>query len=277
MQWFIGNENVSSLCVFPQKVKMLPCNAALSQPRVPYGLARSLQLATRTRTGCVVARHGRAASCNSKKSHHGRVGAVKGRMPRRSIRVSADSAGAEAEAEAEPTPTAEPTAETLEQPNSVREFKDIGMDDVAEVGGKNASLGEMFAKLTGQVRVPTPYTELNPQASPWSSAPYAVALSSWVCSDLTFFNPRGILSLEKTHTAGSACARWLRHHGECVPRVSHLQQPDGENHRGTGRVGREGHGGAEQHGRLHPSMDRARSVAAGAGHSDLRRVPQAGA
>ena len=171
MHWFVGNENVSSL--FPQKVNMLPCNAALSQPRVPYGLARSLQLATRTRTGCVVARHGGAASCNSKKSHHhaffaGNAGVVKGRMPRRSIRVSADSAGAEAEAEAEPTPTAEPTAETLEQPNYVREFKDIGMDDVAEVGGKNASLGEMFAKLTDQVRVPTPYTELNPQASPWS-------------------------------------------------------------------------------------------------------------
>lgn len=86
-------------------------------------------------------------------------------MPRRSMRVwAADSAGAEAEAE--PTPTAEPTVETLEPaaseeptaelPNYVRQFKDIGMDDVADVGGKNASLGEMFAKLTDKVERPTP-------------------------------------------------------------------------------------------------------------------------
>jgi hypothetical protein len=82
-------------------------------------------------------------------------------LPRRSMRTwAADSAGAEAE----PAPTAEAASETLEQlepitseartaeqPNYVRQFKDIGMDNVAEVGGKNASLGEMFAKLSDKV------------------------------------------------------------------------------------------------------------------------------
>ncbi len=37
----------------------------------------------------------------------------------------------------------------------VRFFEDMGIDDVPLVGGKNASLGEMFQKLSGQgVRVP---------------------------------------------------------------------------------------------------------------------------
>src|ERR1700756_103627 len=37
----------------------------------------------------------------------------------------------------------------------VRFFEDFGIDDVPLVGGKNASLGEMFQKLSGQgVRVP---------------------------------------------------------------------------------------------------------------------------
>ena len=37
----------------------------------------------------------------------------------------------------------------------VKWFKEIGIEDVAEVGGKNASLGEMFQNLTGEgVRVP---------------------------------------------------------------------------------------------------------------------------
>ena len=37
----------------------------------------------------------------------------------------------------------------------VRFFEEFGIDDVPLVGGKNASLGEMFQKLSGQgVRVP---------------------------------------------------------------------------------------------------------------------------
>jgi len=37
----------------------------------------------------------------------------------------------------------------------VKWFKEIGIDDVAEVGGKNASLGEMYRTLTQEgVRVP---------------------------------------------------------------------------------------------------------------------------
>jgi len=39
--------------------------------------------------------------------------------------------------------------------NYIRFFEEVGIDDVPLVGGKNASLGEMFQKLTGQgVRVP---------------------------------------------------------------------------------------------------------------------------
>lgn len=37
----------------------------------------------------------------------------------------------------------------------IRWFKELGLDDVAQVGGKNASLGEMYQQLTGEgVRVP---------------------------------------------------------------------------------------------------------------------------
>jgi len=38
---------------------------------------------------------------------------------------------------------------------NVKWFNEIGIDDVAEVGGKNASLGEMYQNLTSEgVRVP---------------------------------------------------------------------------------------------------------------------------
>jgi pyruvate,water dikinase len=38
---------------------------------------------------------------------------------------------------------------------NIRWFRDIGLDDVASVGGKNASLGELYSVLSGQdVRVP---------------------------------------------------------------------------------------------------------------------------
>ena len=37
---------------------------------------------------------------------------------------------------------------------NIRWFRDIGLDDVALVGGKNASLGELYSVLSGQgVRV----------------------------------------------------------------------------------------------------------------------------
>jgi pyruvate,water dikinase len=32
----------------------------------------------------------------------------------------------------------------------IRWFKTLGLNDVAQVGGKNASLGEMYQKLTGE-------------------------------------------------------------------------------------------------------------------------------
>jgi pyruvate,water dikinase len=37
----------------------------------------------------------------------------------------------------------------------IRWFEELGMEDVPQVGGKNASLGEMYQKLTAHgVRVP---------------------------------------------------------------------------------------------------------------------------
>ena len=36
----------------------------------------------------------------------------------------------------------------METQTYVRWFKDLGVDDVAEVGGKNASLGELYRELT---------------------------------------------------------------------------------------------------------------------------------
>jgi len=32
--------------------------------------------------------------------------------------------------------------------NYIKKFKEIGIEDIAKVGGKNSSLGEMFSKLT---------------------------------------------------------------------------------------------------------------------------------
>ncbi len=43
----------------------------------------------------------------------------------------------------------------MSDPTYVSFFEEFGIDDVASVGGKNASLGEMYQKLSGQgVRVP---------------------------------------------------------------------------------------------------------------------------
>ena len=45
--------------------------------------------------------------------------------------------------------------ETLERSPYIRMFEEVGIDDVPSVGGKNASLGEMYRKLSNQgVRVP---------------------------------------------------------------------------------------------------------------------------
>lgn len=47
----------------------------------------------------------------------------------------------------------------MNMPQYVRFFQEFGIDDVALVGGKNASLGEMFEKLSGQgVRIPHGFT-----------------------------------------------------------------------------------------------------------------------
>ena len=43
----------------------------------------------------------------------------------------------------------------MSKPTYVRFFNEFGNEDVALVGGKNASLGEMYQKLSGQgVRIP---------------------------------------------------------------------------------------------------------------------------
>ncbi len=43
----------------------------------------------------------------------------------------------------------------MRQPTYVSFFEEFGIDDVPKVGGKNASLGEMYRNLSGKgVRVP---------------------------------------------------------------------------------------------------------------------------
>ncbi|HUM64494.1 MAG TPA: PEP/pyruvate-binding domain-containing protein, partial [Chitinophagaceae bacterium] len=34
--------------------------------------------------------------------------------------------------------------------NYIKKFSEIGIDDIAAVGGKNASLGEMYSKLSSR-------------------------------------------------------------------------------------------------------------------------------
>ena len=48
----------------------------------------------------------------------------------------------------------------------VRRFADIGIDDVAMVGGKNASLGEMYC-LLGGAGVPVPDGPAGPAECSW--------------------------------------------------------------------------------------------------------------
>ena len=46
----------------------------------------------------------------------------------------------------------------MRNPTYVRFFEEFGIEDVPLVGGKNASLGEMYQKLSGEgVRVPNGY------------------------------------------------------------------------------------------------------------------------
>ncbi len=43
------------------------------------------------------------------------------------------------------------TTATVTGTDMIRWFHEVGLDDVATVGGKNASLGEMYRELTPQV------------------------------------------------------------------------------------------------------------------------------
>jgi len=53
------------------------------------------------------------------------------------------------------TAAAAMTATTVARRVLIREFEEIGLDDIASVGGKNASLGEMYRQLTPKgIRVP---------------------------------------------------------------------------------------------------------------------------
>lgn len=62
------------------------------------------------------------------------------------VSANAVAPGAESRAPVEITPT--PLASGPAKPRFIRWFADIGLEDVSVVGGKNASLGEMYRELT---------------------------------------------------------------------------------------------------------------------------------
>ncbi|MGA2303965.1 MAG: hypothetical protein ABSH29_07150 [Acidimicrobiales bacterium] len=50
----------------------------------------------------------------------------------------------------------------MTNPTYVKFFEEFGIDDVSSVGGKNASLGEMYQKLSGKgVRIPNGYDSMS--------------------------------------------------------------------------------------------------------------------
>ena len=94
--------------------------------------------------------------------------------------------------------------------NYVRFFEEIGIDDVPLVGGKNASLGEMFQKLSGQgVRVPhgfattsAAYQHMLERAGAWDAL--HAELDDLDADDVTELARRGkrareIVSYERAH------------------------------------------------------------------------------
>jgi pyruvate,water dikinase len=90
----------------------------------------------------------------------------------------------------------------------IRKFEDIGMDDVPRVGGKNASLGEMYRNLAADgVRVTAgfavtadAYRHMMDAAGAWE--PLHAALDGLDVDDVTDLARRGLLAREIVYGAG---------------------------------------------------------------------------
>jgi len=101
-----------------------------------------------------------------------------------------------------------PRAATDGEARYVRFFRDIGIDDVALVGGKNASLGEMYARLSDSgVRVPNgfavtadAYRHMLDKAGAW--APLHAALDDLDVADVADLARRGKRARELVYGAG---------------------------------------------------------------------------
>lgn len=63
----------------------------------------------------------------------------------------------------------------------LRFFREIGIDDLPSVGGKNASLGEMYQKLSSQgVRVPNGFAYFTTSKSIFSTIPTVLGVVSYL-------------------------------------------------------------------------------------------------
>jgi len=90
----------------------------------------------------------------------------------------------------------------------VRWFRDLGVDDVARVGGKNASLGEMYRELTPKgVRVPNgfaitarAYRDMLSEAGAWE--PLHELLDDLDKNDIAELARRGQVARELVYRAG---------------------------------------------------------------------------
>src|SRR5512133_1861514 len=96
----------------------------------------------------------------------------------------------------------------MNQPNYVRFFEELGIDDVPLVGGKNASLGEMYRELSDQgVKVPNgfattsqAYRDMIEQAGAWDAL--HAALDGLGDDDVTALARAGKRSREIVYGAG---------------------------------------------------------------------------
>jgi len=96
----------------------------------------------------------------------------------------------------------------MDKPTYVRFFEEFGAGDVALVGGKNASLGEMYRTLSGQgVRVPhgfavtaSAYRHVLDEAKAWDAL--HAALDGLDPADLTALARAGKRAREIVYGAG---------------------------------------------------------------------------
>jgi len=83
-------------------------------------------------------------------------------------------------------------------PDYIRWFSEIGIEDIPAVGGKNASLGEMYRELSAQgVKVPNGFV-LTADAYRYFLS--EAELDTWIIKELSDLNPRDLPALRECST-----------------------------------------------------------------------------